>query len=102
MKTIGEMLVETTARLRGSAVAVTDGNGNWQAMPAWPMSDAMAEAREIVAEFYGSPCAKPGVFFDGVVLCGPVANLSVAQSQERPSDICRLCGWPRGEHGRTK
>ena len=82
MKTIGEMLVETTARL---VAAPDDSDAGYVA--SVKSVDYPDQARAIVTEFYGPPCKRVECWRDAV-------------ATPRASDVCRTCGWPRGEHGR--
>jgi hypothetical protein len=77
-KTIAEQLVETTARLMAAPVTMESG---------YPGNSAYAEASAIVASVYGPPCAAfTHVYYPGT---------------PRPSDECRICGWPRGHHAQA-
>lgn len=96
MKTIGEMLVETTARL---VAAPDDSNASYVA--SVKSVDYPDQARAIVAEFYGPPCSGPTTWVDAVTYPGIPDCYEITKGDPaRPGDICMTCGWPRGEHGR--
>lgn len=89
--TIGQLLVETTARLMA-------GDESRRCNPATPEGYAL-HARAIVAEFYGPPCKKPTTWVDAVTYPGIPDCYEITKGDpSRPGDICGACGWPRGEH----
>jgi hypothetical protein len=93
MSDIAKLLVETTARLMARGI---DGFSDCEEAYLNALRPKCANgARAIVAEFYGPPCdGKPEVD----ELFGDIPCFS----GDRPDSECSRCGWPRGEHGRTR
>jgi hypothetical protein len=96
MSDIAKLFVETTARLMASPVTMESG---------FPGLAAFEQARDIVAEFYGEPCDGKDAAWYAPAPWREAKVEEVATERgdhQRPGDECGICGWPRGEHGRTK
>lgn len=90
MKTIAELLVETTARLSCVVERNTTYEGVvWNCFQDIPTSAEMA--REIVARVYGPPCEEAAYI-------GEFEFVKIERA--RPGEACGRCGWPFGLHGK--
>jgi hypothetical protein len=77
MTPIVEQLVAVTARLVASGYSERP-----QSADDAVRGVAFAEAQQIVAHWYGPPCATP------------------ESHDDRPGDACPYCGWPLSAHPR--